>query len=191
MRSFLALFVALFLVSCGVKSGTDGRDGTPGTIGPQGPSGDDAESPKCEIVEKDGKQYLRCENQDGSIAEVEIKPGRDGQDATGGKIVISTINCALSAQTDPTSSGYPKYDLNYQLVVMSDETAMASLTEKQHFRAGANPNFTSNAMVYVKGQAGYNLATVESTMWKAEVSAPKQVKFTYKAGSFSRVASCQ
>jgi hypothetical protein len=176
MRRFVAFLFAMLLISPVITSCGSIADGTDGRPGPQGDEGEDG------VDGSDG--------QDGKPGEPG-EPGRDGQDATGGKLVIAHTHCELSAQTDPTSDGYPKFELLYEITVFNDESAMASMVEKQYFRAGSQPNVTSNTRFYVKAEPGYNKAMVESTMWKAELSTATQVQFSYKPGNFNRSVACK
>lgn len=170
LKSFvltLLAFSILSLTGCGVPDGQDGRDGRPG---PQGKDGVDG---------RDG------------VDGVDGAPGRDGQDATGGKLVIAHTHCELSGQTYQTTDGYPKFDLLYEVSVMNDESALVSFVERQFFRAGAQPNVTSNTRFYVKGEPGYDVAAIESTMWKAELKTATSVNFSYKGGSFTKTVECK
>lgn len=139
---------------------------------------------------------------------IEVRPGPQGEDGADGKpgepgepgkpadpsdanLVLSHAVCATSAQTSPTSDGYPKFELSYEITVFSDETAWVSLVEKHYFRAGSNPNVESNALFYVKDHPNYNTAPIESTMWEAKLKNNVEVTFSYKPGSFSRSVTCK
>jgi hypothetical protein len=166
-----AFIIAMLGVSCGTAG--DGVDGRPG---PQGENGQDGESGD------DGKPGKPGENG---------RPGRDGTDTSGGKIVIAHTVCEFSGQTETTADGFPKYELLYEVTVMNDESAMATFVEKHFYRAGSQPNVTSHTRFYVKTDAGYNKAMVETTLWKAELKTAAEVAFAYKPGTFTRAVACK
>lgn len=119
------------------------------------------------------------------------KPGDPGKDGAAAQIVVQSKKCVLSTQVDPSGAAYPKFDLEYRISILNDQSALVSLTEKHYYRANANPNVASNALFYVKGQDGYDKAGVETTLWKAELSSSSMLVLSYKPSAFSKSVSCQ
>ncbi len=120
-------------------------------------------------------------------------PGAPGKDApsVSSKLVVAHSHCEVLGVQTEGSGDYPKYDLVYEVTVLSDESAFVSFVEKHQYRAGSVPNVTSNAAFYMKSEAGYNAAMVESTMWKAEMASAGQAKFSFKPSSLVKTSACK
>lgn len=163
MKHLVCALFALLALSCGkAENGKDG-DTVVGPVGPSGPEGTPGE------------------------------PGKPAEPTTPGsvKLVVSHVHCDLSTQVESTASGYPKFELSYQKTVLNDESALVVLGVKKFFSEAASPNIESVASFFVKGEAAYNLASAETTLWKAELSSQNQVKFSYKPSALAKTASCK
>lgn len=170
------LLFAVFLLFLGC--GEDGQNGGRGPMGPAGNGGSNGRDGD------DGKP-----GQPGEPG----KPGEQGPPGEGStEVVSSVVKCSVvGVQTDSTTSGYPKFDLYYDIVILKDGSFYASMKEMHYFRAGSDANVTTSAMFFIKGAAGYDQAMVESTMWRASIVAPKKAEFKYKPGAFVKQVVCQ
>lgn len=155
------LFTLLFLVSCGTSNPA-------ARPGPQGQNG------------KDGKP-----GESG-------KPGEPGKPADPAKLILTKTSCEVTGvQVANSGSAFPKFDLVYKLLILGDETALVSLSQSHSFTAGEAANLSSASAWFMKGDSGYNLAAVETTLWKAELVTSTSAKFTYKPSGLTKNASCK
>jgi len=183
MKGILFAFLALAFLGCGTPSGDDGRDGLPGPQGTDGKPGTGTPGAPGKPGEPGAPGAPGQPGEPGA-------PGQPGTPGQPGAIVVATTQCLLSFQVD-SANAFPKFDLVYDLTILNDSTALVALKEKHFFRAGAEPNITSNSAVYAKSSAGYNAALVESTLWSVTLKTAKAADFKHKPSGQVKNVVCQ